>query len=119
MTGTITFADARPDRPSCRQRRRSQRPIRFGSYDAEGNDVTATLTPAQLAAIKAVEVPPSVVQAAGNSYNGSASLTYGIDDSEFDFIANGETLTLNYVATGRRRPRRRRLHADHGLDPRR
>ena len=39
-----------------------------------------------------------MVQAAGNTHNGSASWTYSIADSEFDFIAKGETLTLNYVA---------------------
>ena len=40
----------------------------------------------------------TVVQAAGNTHNGSETWTYSIEDSKFDFIANGETLTLNYVA---------------------
>ena len=40
-----------------------------------------------------------MVQAAGNSHNGSATWTYSIADSAFDFIADDETLTLNYVAT--------------------
>ena len=39
-----------------------------------------------------------MVQAAGNSHNGSATWTYSIADSAFDFIAEGETLNLNYVA---------------------
>ena len=39
-----------------------------------------------------------MVQGAGNTHNGSATWTYSIEDSKFDFIAKGETLTLNYVA---------------------
>ena len=97
VTGTVTFADVDlTDRPVVSAAISTTDPFRY--YDAEGNDITATLTPAQLAAIKAVEVPLSVVQAAGNTHNGSASWTYSIEDSKFDFIAKGETLTLNYVA---------------------
>ena len=97
VTGSVTFADVDlTDRPVVSAAISATDPFRY--YDAEGNDVTATLTPAQLAAILAVEVPLSVVQAAGNTHNGSASWTYSIEDSKFDFIAKGETLTLNYVA---------------------
>lgn len=97
VTGSVTFADVDlTDRPVVSAAISTTDPFRY--YDAEGNDVTATLTPAQLAAILAVEVPLSVVQAAGNTHNGSASWTYSIQDSKFDFIAKGETLTLNYVA---------------------
>ena len=97
VTGTVTFADVDlTDRPVVSAAISTTDPFRY--YDAEGNDVTATLTPAQLAAILAVEVPLSVVQAAGNTHNGSATWTYSIEDSKFDFIAKGETLTLNYVA---------------------
>jgi len=97
VTGSVTFADVDlTDRPVVSAAISTTDPFRY--YDAEGHDITATLTPAQLAAIKAVEVPLSVVQAAGNTHNGSASWTYSIEDSKFDFIAKGETLTLNYVA---------------------
>ena len=97
VTGTVTFADVDlTDRPVVSAAISATDPFRY--YDAEGNDITATLTPAQLAAILAVEVPLSVVQGAGNTHNGSASWTYSIEDSKFDFIAKGETLTLNYVA---------------------
>ncbi|XSC44667.1 VCBS domain-containing protein [Bradyrhizobium sp. RDT10] len=97
VSGTVTFADVDlTDRPVVSAAISATDPFRY--YDAEGNDVTATLTPAQLAAILAVEVPLSVVQAAGNTHNGSATWTYSIEDSAFDFIAKGETLTLNYVA---------------------
>ena len=97
VTGTVTFVDVDlTDRPVVSAAISATDPFRY--YDAQGNDVTATLTPAQLAAILAVEVPLSVVQTAGNTHNGSASWTYSIEDSKFDFIAKGETLTLNYVA---------------------
>ena len=97
VTGSITFADVDlTDRPVVSAAISTTDPFRY--YDAQGNDVTATLTPAQLAAILVVEVPLSVVQGAGNTHNGSASWTYSIEDSKFDFIAKGETLTLNYVA---------------------
>ena len=97
VTGSVSFADVDlTDRPVVSAAISTTDPFRY--YDARGNDVTATLTPAQLAAILAVEVPLSVVQAAGNTHNGSATWTYSIEDSKFDFIAKGETLTLNYVA---------------------
>jgi Peptidase M10 serralysin C terminal len=69
----------------------------FTYQDANNHDVTATLTPEQLAAIAAVEVPLSVVQATGNTHDGSARWTYSIADKAFDFIADNETLILNYV----------------------
>ncbi len=97
VTGTVTFTDPDlTDRPVVTADISTTDPFRY--YDAEGNDVTETLTPQQLAAIHAVQVPLTVVQAAGNSHNGSATWTYSIADSEFDFIAEGETLNLNYVA---------------------
>ena len=97
VTGTVTFADVDlTDRPVVSTAISTTDPFRY--YDADGHDVTASLTPAQRAAILAVEVPLSVVQSAGNTHNGSATWTYSIEDSKFDFIAKGETLTLNYVA---------------------
>ena len=41
----------------------------------------------------------TVVQAAGNTNNGSADWTYSVPDSAFDFLADGEILTLTYTAT--------------------
>jgi VCBS repeat-containing protein len=97
VSGTVTFADVDlTDRPVVTAAISTTDPFRY--YDAEDNDITATLTPEQLAAILAVEVPLSVVQAAGNTNNGTATWTYSIEDSKFDFIGEGETLTLNYVA---------------------
>jgi VCBS repeat-containing protein len=97
VTGTVTFNDPDlTDRPVVTAGISTTDPFRY--YDAEGNDVTETLTPQQRAAIQAVQVPLTVVQGAGNSHNGTATWTYSIADSEFDFIAEGETLNLNYVA---------------------
>ncbi len=70
----------------------------FTYQDAQHNDVTATLTAQQLADIAAVEAKLVVVQDPGNNNNGSATWTYSVADSAFDFLAAGETLTLTYVA---------------------
>ena len=58
-----------------------------------------TLNAQQLADVAAVEVPLTVTQTAGNTNNGSASWTYSLADSNFDFLAVGEILTLTYTAT--------------------
>ena len=69
VTGTVTFTDADlTDRPGRQRGALDTEPFRY--YDAEGNDVTATLTPAQKAAIAAVEVPLERGAAAGNCHNG-------------------------------------------------
>ncbi|MCP3404955.1 VCBS domain-containing protein [Bradyrhizobium sp. CCGB01] len=96
ITGTVTFSDVDlTDRPVVGAALSSTQPFKY--LDAQGHDVTASLTPEQLAAIKAVEVPLTVVQGAGNSNNGSATWTYSVPDHLFDFLAEGETLVLNYV----------------------
>nr|WP_246230419.1 VCBS domain-containing protein [Bradyrhizobium cytisi] len=96
ITGAVTFTDVDlTDRPIVSAALSSAHPFKY--LDAHGNDVTATLTPEQKAAIAAVEVPLSVVQGAGNANNGSATWTYSVTDHLFDFLADGETLVLNYV----------------------
>ncbi len=96
ITGTVTFTDVDlTDRPIVSAALSSTQPFKY--LDAQGHDITATLTPQQLAAIAAVEVPLTVVQGAGNGNNGSATWTYSVPDHLFDFLAEGETLTLNYV----------------------
>ena len=47
----------------------------------------------------AVDRALTVVQAEGNTNNGSADWTYSVPDSAFDFLADGEILTLTYTAT--------------------
>ena len=69
----------------------------FSYLNADNVDVTSSLTAAQLAAIKAVEVPLQVEQAANNLNIGSATWTYSLPDGAFDFLAAGETLTLTYT----------------------
>jgi VCBS repeat-containing protein len=96
ITGSVTFTDVDlTDRPIVSAALSSTQPFKY--LDAHGNDISATLTPEQLAAIAAVEVPLTVVQGAGNSNNGSATWTYSVPDHLFDFLADGETLVLNYV----------------------
>ncbi|MEK9283714.1 VCBS domain-containing protein [Bradyrhizobium sp. ISRA442] len=96
ITGTVTFTDVDlTDRPIVSAAISSTQPFKY--LDAQGHDVTSSLTPEQLAAIAAVEVPLTVVQAAGNANNGTAKWTYSVADHFFDFLADGETLVLNYV----------------------
>ncbi|WP_247772434.1 VCBS domain-containing protein [Bradyrhizobium sp. 192] len=96
ITGTVTFTDVDlTDRPIVSAELSSVQPFKY--LDAEGNDITATLTPAQLAAIAAVKVPLTVVQGAGNGNNGTATWTYKAPDHLFDFLAEDEKLILNYV----------------------
>ncbi|MDX3971340.1 MAG: VCBS domain-containing protein [Bradyrhizobium sp.] len=96
ITGTVTFTDVDlTDRPIVGAELSSTQPFKY--LDAEGNDITATLTPQQLAAIAAVKVPLTVVQGAGNGNNGSATWTYSVPDHLFDFLAEDEKLILNYV----------------------
>src|SRR5262249_42240699 len=86
VSGTISFTDVDlTDRPVA-----SAVFTSFTYTDATHNPLT--LTPAQQAAVAAVEVPVSVVQAAGNTNNGSATWTYSLADSNFDFLAAGEIL---------------------------
>jgi VCBS repeat-containing protein len=89
--GTIVFTDLNlTDRPVV-----STAFTSFTLTDASHH--VLTLTAQQLADVAAVEVPLTLVQA-GNTNNGSATWTYSLADSNFDFIAAGQTLTLTYTA---------------------
>ena len=91
-SGTISFADINlGDRPTVKATFSS-----FTYQNAQQQNVV--LNAQQLADIKALEVPLAVVQAPGNTYNGTATWTYSIRDKDFDFLAAGETLTLTYMA---------------------
>nr|WP_249159653.1 VCBS domain-containing protein [Bradyrhizobium tropiciagri] len=70
----------------------------FTYHDAANNDVTSSLTAAQIAAIKAVQAPLLVEQNPGNTNVGAATWTYSVADGAFDFLAAGETLVLTYTA---------------------
>jgi VCBS repeat-containing protein len=94
-SGTIRFADINADAlPTVS--------ANFGSFtfqNAQNNDVSASLTAQQLAAIAAVAVPLVVIPDPGNTNIGSASWTYSVPDGAFDFLAAGDMLTLIYVAS--------------------
>jgi hypothetical protein len=94
VSAKITFKDVNAgDRPTVSATFNS-----FSYENAQHQDVTAGLTTKQLADIAAVAVKLAVVQDPGNNNNGSATWTYSVPDSAFDFIAAGETLTLTYMA---------------------
>ena len=46
-----------------------------------------------------MDQPLTVVQAPGNTNDGSATWSYSTADNAFDFLADGEILTLTYTAT--------------------
>ena len=94
-SGTISFTDVDlTDRPVA-----SAAFTAFSYLNAYSVDVTSQLTAKQLAAISAVDGPLTVVQAPGNTNDGSASWSYSAADGAFDFLAYGEILTLTYTAT--------------------
>jgi VCBS repeat-containing protein len=93
-SGTISFADINlGDRPTATATFAS-----FTYQNAQQQNITATLNALQLADIKALEVPLVVVQAPGNSNDGTATWTYSVPNTAVEFLSAGETLTLTYVA---------------------
>ncbi|MFH1341973.1 MAG: VCBS domain-containing protein, partial [Pseudomonadota bacterium] len=95
VSGVIHFDDINPeDRPTVS--------AQFNSYvyrDAQQEVIlTSSLTLEQLAAIQAVQVPLSVVQHPDNTNVGDGTWTYRVPDQALDFLAEGETLTLIYMA---------------------
>ena len=44
------------------------------------------------------KIPLVVVQAPGNTTNGTATWTLNVPDKAFDFLGAGDTLTLTYMA---------------------
>ncbi|MHC2254502.1 VCBS repeat-containing protein [Bradyrhizobium embrapense] len=93
VSGQITWVDVNlGDKPTAT--------VNFNSFsyrDAHGNDVTSSLTAAEQAAIKAVEIPLLLDPSPQNTNIGSATWTYSLADGAFDFLAAGETLTLTYM----------------------
>ncbi|MBV8924702.1 MAG: VCBS domain-containing protein, partial [Bradyrhizobium sp.] len=93
--GIVTFGDINVgDQPSVSAAFSS-----FSYKNAKGQDVTASLSPLQLADIAATEIQLTVIPGANNTNNGTALFTYSIADKSFDFLAAGEQLTLTYVIT--------------------
>ena len=90
-SGTIGFTDTNVgDRPTVNTTFNSLKLL-----NAQHNDITAMLTPQQIAAVEAQLV---VTPSPGNNNNGSATWTYNVADSAFIFLTAGETLTLTYNA---------------------
>ncbi|WP_168212815.1 MULTISPECIES: FecR domain-containing protein [unclassified Bradyrhizobium] len=94
VSGVITFDDVnRGDVPTVKTKFAS-----FKVLDAQGNDITSSLTAKELAAIAAVEVGLTVVASPGNGSAGSATWTYSVADRAFDFLGAGRKLVLTYQA---------------------
>ncbi len=95
VSGIIHFADINPeDRPTVSAEFNS-----FVYRNAQQDIIiTSSLTLEQLAAIQAVQVPLQVVQHSGNTNIGDGTWTYSVPDRALDFLAEGETLTLIYMA---------------------
>ena len=92
VTGTIHYADINVgDVPTAS--------AKFSSftYKVGDQDVTASLSDTQRAAIAAVDVPLKIVQDPAHKNSGVATWTYEVSDHDFDFLAEGETLTLTYI----------------------
>jgi fibronectin-binding autotransporter adhesin len=93
-SGPITFFDINAgDRPTASATFES-----FTYENAQRENITASLTAQELAAVRAVAIPLTVNQTPGNTNVGSATWTYSLPDSAFDFLGAGETLTLTYLA---------------------
>ena len=94
ISGAVSFTDINAgDLPTV-----STKFVSFKLFDAQHNDITATLTSQQQAQIAAVGVLPVVTPSPGNNNNGSAKWTYSVADTAFNFLTVGETLTLTYNA---------------------
>ena len=91
VSGTIRFADINAgDLPTA-----SANFVSLKLSDAQHNDITATLTSQQIAAVAAQLV---VTPSPGNNNNGYAAWTYSVADATLNFLTAGETLTLTYDA---------------------
>src|SRR5262249_39404286 len=94
VSGKVNYADINAgDIPSVSTKFSS-----FTYQNAKHADVTDSLTAEQLAAIQAVTVPLSVEQDPNLKNFGQATWTYSVADGAFDFLGDGETLTLTYEA---------------------
>jgi VCBS repeat-containing protein len=93
-TGSINFADIDPAaRPTV-----STAFVSAVCTDGLGHDVTSSLTSAQMAAVAALETALSLAPSPANTNAGSVFWSYQTPDKSLDFLAKGETLTLNYTA---------------------
>src|SRR5882757_8308750 len=94
VSGTISFQDVNvADSPTV-----SAKFVSFKVLDAQGNDITATLTAKQLAAVAAIETNLVISPSSGSTNVGAATWTYSVADRALDFLGAGRTLVLTYQA---------------------
>ncbi|TKW79655.1 MAG: hypothetical protein DI543_04080, partial [Bradyrhizobium icense] len=94
VKGAVGYTDLNPgDQPTVTTA------FDHASYkNAASQDVTNSLTATQKSAIAAVSVPLQIAQDPDLKNNGTATWTYSVSDQTLDFLAEGEKLTLTYVA---------------------
>jgi fibronectin-binding autotransporter adhesin len=91
--GKVSYADANAaDQPSVSVSFKS-----FAYQNAQHADVSGSLNALQLQDVAAVEANIVVVQDPAHKNFGTANWSYNVPDKAFDFLAEGETLTLTYI----------------------
>jgi autotransporter-associated beta strand protein len=94
ISGTLTFKDINLfDRPTVTVHSNS-----FTLLDAQGKDITSTLSAEQIATIQALEDSLTLSANPGNTNNGVDTWNFSVAASALNFLPPGSTLTLNYNA---------------------
>ena len=95
MKFTVGFSDPNPgDTPTVRADFTG-----FTLKDAAGHDVPLSPLAQQDVLAAEIDLNPALVAAAGNANNGSTDVLYSLADKDFDFLAQGQSITLSYVIT--------------------
>ncbi len=95
MKFTVGFSDPNPgDTPTVRADFTG-----FTLKDAAGHDVPLSPLAQQDVLAAEIDLNPALVAAAGNANNGSTDVLYSLVDKDFDFLAQGQSITLSYVIT--------------------
>ncbi|HEU0146377.1 MAG TPA: FecR domain-containing protein, partial [Bradyrhizobium sp.] len=93
IVGKVNYADPNDgDQPTVSVSFRS-----FTYQDAQHHDVSGSLNALQLQNVAATEVGIVVLQDPAHRNVGTANWSYSVADKAFDFLAEGETLTLTYI----------------------
>jgi VCBS repeat-containing protein len=93
IVGKVNYADPNDgDQPTVSVSFRS-----FTYQDAQHHDVSGSLNALQLQHVAATEVGIVVLQDPAHRNVGTANWSYSVADKAFDFLAEGETLTLTYI----------------------
>ena len=89
MTGTLAFTDSDVSDTPTASIDTAHQTVVF--TDANGTDLTSTLTTPEITAFESAFTLPAV---SGNTNNGSLDWTYSIQDNALDFLTQGQTVTV-------------------------